>query len=187
MRPVALEDLPSLDIRTLKREGYLVPGHTKMRGWQAEDFFGAVKVMAREKGVDVIGLLAFDGMATSVDFEVTKTGFGYRRWWLCPECGRRCAVLYVFERRIECRHCTGLSNISANLGRAERLQYALQQLGERIGRDWTTGTIVKPKGMHWTTWMRLNEKYEEAQQAVFDSLGHHPACLPSSFAQYTGS
>lgn len=32
---------------------------------------------------------------------------GLRRWWLCPDCGRRCRDLLVGNDRVACRKCQG--------------------------------------------------------------------------------
>lgn len=37
---------------------------------------------------------------------------GTRRWFLCPCCGRRCAVTYILRLRIACRDCHGLAYAS---------------------------------------------------------------------------
>lgn len=34
---------------------------------------------------------------------------GVRRWFLCPCCGRRCAVMYLVRHRSACRDCHGLA------------------------------------------------------------------------------
>ena len=51
-----------------------------------------------------------------VRWDVTTPRFGGRRyWWLCPECGRRCATLYG-GRLFLCRACQNLTYETAQSG-----------------------------------------------------------------------
>ena len=37
-----------------------------------------------------------------------RTGFGYRRYFICPSCGRKCGKLYVTASGLYCQCCTPL-------------------------------------------------------------------------------
>ena len=42
-----------------------------------------------------------------------RTGFGYRRYFLCPSCGRKCGKLYMSASRLHCQQCTPLDPYKA--------------------------------------------------------------------------
>ena len=46
----------------------------------------------------------------SVDIDIKYTGitYGRRPWLICPDCRRRCAQLFVFQKKISCRICHNL-------------------------------------------------------------------------------
>ena len=75
------DQLIALDVRSLKREGYIAPGQERL---------GAGPLYLR---------LAW-----------TPCNYGGSRpWFLCPGCDRRAAILYVEGGRLLCRPCLGLS------------------------------------------------------------------------------
>lgn len=53
------------------------------------------------------------GYRHHVDIERTphRCG-GHRRWFLCPACERRCAVLHIVRGLLACRHCHKLAYAS---------------------------------------------------------------------------
>ncbi len=84
-----VEHFPSLDIRALYREG-LRTG-TWSLGWG-----GTVRVDIIKE--DIARVSCSIGRPAFEDVELDHTACNYggeRPWWLCPECGRRCAVLYL--------------------------------------------------------------------------------------------
>ncbi|MDP2784897.1 MAG: hypothetical protein Q8O38_09955 [Sulfurimicrobium sp.] len=55
---------------------------------------------------------------------------GPRRWFACPRCDRRCAVLYLRGGALACRQCHGLVYAS------QRESYASRKLRVQILREW---------------------------------------------------
>lgn len=90
-------------------------------------------------------------------FETTwsETNFGGRRqWFLCPDCNRRCAIIYRADRtqRWGCRLCLNGRYRSEHMSPRDRRLHAAFKVRERLGQ--TKGGIFarfppKPKGMHW--------------------------------------
>lgn len=67
----------------------------------------AVNVPAR--GVMLVYSVKDERIEELVSWDVTTPHYGgQRRWWLCPRCGRRCAVLYGGPR-FWCRLCHNLT------------------------------------------------------------------------------
>lgn len=94
----------------------------------------------------------------------TPAGFGgERRWLCCPSCARRCRVVYVGRYGPRCRKCYGLvyqSQREDALVRAQRRasRIVAQVIGKRMDID-PDSWPPKPKGMHWSTYWRLEERH----------------------------
>lgn len=48
-----------------------------------------------------------DGTEIEIKFTWSKSTFGYRPWFVCPQCERRCAILYGSAH--VCRLCAGVA------------------------------------------------------------------------------
>jgi hypothetical protein len=114
------------------------------------------------------------GSARDVDefvaVEWTPCPYGGRRpWWLCPGCGRRCGVLHGVGDRFRCRPCHGLayrSQVEKPMDRAFRAGWKLRdRLGARSRHD-----LGRPRGMHLSTYGRLLERIEAADQAAWGGI-----------------
>ncbi len=64
---------------------------------------------------------------------------GRRRWFVCPDCGTRRAVLYLYAGKLICRQCHGLiyasqreSHASRKLRKALRHEWRLDQLSRML-------------------------------------------------------
>ena len=90
---------------------------------------------------------------------------GSRRWFLCPGCGRRAAVLYC-RRFFRCRVCLGLSYASQGQRAFER---GVRQTSARRRKLGGSGSLLesfppKPKWMRLKTYLRLQE--EDARETM---------------------
>jgi hypothetical protein len=100
--------------------------------------------------------------------EVTSTpcNFGRERvWFVCPGCGRRCAILYPWA----CRTCSGGRYESELLSPENRLMRKAFALRRRLGQ--TSGGLFgffpdKPKGLHWSTYNRLVAEGEAMERQL---------------------
>jgi hypothetical protein len=91
---------------------------------------------------------------------VTKTRFGGRRlWFICPSCGGRCRVLFAW-RWLMCRRCCGLRYSSQAETRAARATRAMFKIVRTLDPSAQINDLPpKPKGMHWSTYDRLVDRY----------------------------
>ncbi len=85
-----VEHFPSLDLRELYRDGL------QARAWSSGCGSGVVRVDLIDQGTArisySIGYPAFEDVA----LDRTDCNYGGSRpWWLCPQCERRCAILYL--------------------------------------------------------------------------------------------
>jgi hypothetical protein len=96
-------------------------------------------------------------------FDWTPCHLGSQRlWFRCPArgCKRRVAILYgggIFA----CRHCYKLAYPSQRETSDHRALRRADRIRARLG--WVPGIVngggLKPKGMHWRTFMRLFAEY----------------------------
>jgi len=103
-----------------------------------------------------------------VTLERTPCNFGGERFWFrCPHCWRRVAVLYGADVRFLCRHCYRLPYASQNETFSDRMLRKARKIRRRLEApdDLTTPVWVKPKGMHWRTFDRLERKERQASVA----------------------
>ena len=166
-----------LDVRRLQRAGLLTPGRAS--GWQWARNGGEVASIQMRTEVDRVILNYrsrsnggdWQPMEYPVSLEWTGCNLGGRRaWFLCPArgCGRRVAILFggsIFA----CRHCHNLAYECQRETNDDRAMRRADTIRRRLG--WGAGIAnpkgVKPKGMHWRTFERLNAKHDAFAHASF--------------------
>jgi len=75
-------------------------------------------------GLDLKGSKGFQQLIPTA---WTKLKNGARQWWLCPECRRRCGVLY-FDNGFGCRHCIKPAYECQNGSRTDYLARKIREL-----------------------------------------------------------
>jgi hypothetical protein len=104
---------------------------------------------------------------------------GVRYWWQCPQCWRRCRVIYAYpakgRERFMCRRCQRLRYYSHTESRADRLLRKSRKLYRRAGSKDGTEPWQKPRWMRWQTFSRLvlagRAAGEQADLLMCASLG----------------
>lgn len=92
------------------------------------------------------------GSVQRIALTSTPCHYGGRRWWfVCPGCERPVGVLVLRWQRYACRHCVDVSYRSQALDVITRSWRRQRRLERRLGSD----PLVKPIGMHWTTYQRI--------------------------------
>ena len=156
-------NMTGLDIRKVHRAGRLKAGESCTWSWTWG--IDSVARINLQVGDDVVTLRyrVTDPFGESREYsypvriEWTPCNYGGRRaWWLCPDCGRRVAVLYG-GRRYACRHCHDLTYKSTRTAPGSEFYARANKVRARLG--WGGG-IASPmggrkKGMHATTYLRL--------------------------------
>lgn len=83
---------------------------------------------------------------------------GYRKWFLCPRCWERVAILYGAGKYFFCRHCYQLTYDSCNTSDLQRIfdkaNKLKEKLGDHAGLDYSIPD--RPKGMHRSRCMDVN-------------------------------
>ena len=173
-RKTTTEEVHRVDIRYLRRRGFLRPGFGGSLSWsRGGEQTGWIRFKVEQ---DAVVLLyrhcAYGTEWRSVEervwFDRTPCHFGGERlWFLCPHCGRRVAVLYGAGIRFLCRHCYDLPYASQNETRSDRLLRKARKIRQRLGTSDSLCEPIwdKPKGMHWKTFERLVREEREANDA----------------------
>jgi hypothetical protein len=153
-----------IDLRHMRRHGLLAPGRSGTLGWSIRgEPSGMINYRIFEVGIE----LDYQWRQGEVDewhpvitwvpftFTAQKLG-GERRWFLCPNCSRRCAILYggVYFR---CRQCHDLAYQSQHEAPHWRSLSQAQKLRQRLGGSGSMGEPFpeRPKGKHRKTYERI--------------------------------
>ncbi|MDH4301522.1 MAG: hypothetical protein OEV51_05545 [Nitrospira sp.] len=164
------DDYRTIDVRRWQRDGFLTPGRTF--GWQWTrhgEVTASIQVRVETDRVCLIyrhrnrsGEWVNENYPVWLDWTACNLG-GKRPWFRCPArgCGRRVAILYgggIFA----CRQCYKLAYPSQREPSYGRARLRADRIRAKLG--WEPGILngggLKPKGMHWRTFMRLFAEYE---------------------------
>lgn len=179
------DDYLALDVRWLKREGVLDSGISRRITWKRGDMVAGSLDIRSEPGRVILahrhrrhdgGESQTQCYPVQIDTTACHMG-GERPWFLCPVqgCGRRVGILYggpVFA----CRHCHRLTYPSQRERPWERAARRANRIRRKLG--WPGGILVeepweKPQGMHWGTYVRLCEQYDELRGRAFAGIREH--------------
>jgi hypothetical protein len=102
---------------------------------------------------------------------------GKRPWWQCPGCDRRVALLYSGDGWYACRHCRNLAYRSQRETEEDLASRRANRIRDRLG--WPRGILNmpggKPKGMHWTTYLRLVDQHTRHSNEALAGVGQYLA------------
>jgi hypothetical protein len=177
----------SLDVRRLARDGLLTPGLAFGWNWTRHGETTASIQIRTETDRVILSYRRRDyagewqQMEYPVFLEWTDCSLGGRRaWFQCPAqgCGRRVAILYG-GRVFACRHCHKLAYESQREAYDDRACRRADNIRMRLG--WHPGianpTGGKPKGMHWRTYSRLMAEYSTFAQTSWAGMAERLGML----------
>ena len=174
------DDMHAMDVRKLQRQRLLKPGHSLTWSWSVNGETCAT--INLQVGTDRVTLNyrtrerggGWRPMRYPILLDWTGCNYGGKRaWWLCPaaDCGRRVAVIYagdVFACR-QCHHLAYRCQRETDDYRATRRADTIRQ---RLG--WEPGILNgagwKPKGMHWRTFERLENRHDAHVSAALAGM-----------------
>ena len=172
MTKLRTDILRSIDIRTLKKQGLLIPANFRRRF--ARDGYSHYQneLLSVELG----------GNHYIITVVRTATEFrGRRERFRCPKCDERRAILYLWESDLTCRTCNGFAYPSQLERKPERAPRKARNIRKKLG--WSTNFMdapgSKPKGMHWRTFDRLVTEHDH-YHAQFISAWASRLGLPNS-------
>jgi len=169
-------DYRQLDVRRLQRDGLLDRRYSF--NWQWSGNGEAVADINIRPEWDRV-ILSYrhcrsDGDLKSEEYPValerTQCHYGGERvWFHCPArgCGRRVAILYG-GKIFACRQCHQLAYESQREQPHYRALSRLQNVHLRLGGSGAVadGLPPKPKGMHWTTYRALANRFHRQHMAM---------------------
>ena len=101
-----------------------------------------------------------------ISFDRTPCYYGkFRKWFLCPRCWKRVAILYGVGKYFFCRHCYDLTYSSRQEGPIDRIGRKARKIRARLGASTDLFEPIRcnrPKGMHQRTFERLRENADDA-------------------------
>lgn len=108
---------------------------------------------------------------TLVRITTTPCTFGgERRWFLCPKCDRRCAVLY---RGLRCRLCIKARYRIERMSPLDRMTEKASKLRRKLGQnDPVPADPIpnKPPRMRWHTYLRIRAEIRRLELEVVMQL-----------------
>ena len=153
-----------IDIRWLKKKGFLRPGNMGSLAWSRGDEQTGSINFNMEEGHMILNYRhrphggEWAPVEQEVSFDWTLCNYGGQRtWFLCPRCWRRVALLYGAGKYFFCRHCYGLVYSSQQESRPDRLMRKARKIRARLGagNDLMEPILSKPKNMHQKTFYRI--------------------------------
>lgn len=170
-----------LDIRRLAKAGALTPGSIVSWQWTLNDrVYSSIQIRAEFALISLSYTYrprssSPEAIRQLVDVVTTPgTLGGQRRWFACPECRKRVAVIYGAGRHFACRKCKGLAYTCQNEQPDDRAARRVNRIRKRLG--WPIGIFnpagSKPKGMHWRTYWRLRAKHDTLVMEALEGMSH---------------
>lgn len=176
------DELPCIDLRTLKRDGHLVPGtlcrlssrlsdigwlevHIQATAWHLRI---EVRQFQQDQAVDPevsTGRLQSSQVQWLERIWQGCSLGGQREMWRCANlnCRQVVCAMYIHDGRLGCRHCLNLHYTSQRLGQLDRAERRILKVQSKLG--WQGGVLSphngRPQGMWESTYQRLSLEYAE--------------------------
>ena len=177
---ITTESQHRVDIRWLKKQGYLQAGKVGCLSWsQGDEPTGTISFRVEQDQI-VLNYRRrphggeWEDVEEVVRFDRTACNYGgYRTWFLCPNCWKRVALLYGAGKYFLCRHCYDLAYSSQQEQKIDRLMRRCRKIRDQLGAsgNLTVPIWQKPKGMHQRTFDRLRMKADEANHRSLILMG----------------
>lgn len=169
-----VEEVSSIDIRKLARDGHLIPGQRITSRWSRA---GRVHTTINIDVYEEYLRFKYTRNGVPVDYTVwinyTDTNYGKRRWFECPKCGRRVAKLFRDSGYFICRICADLNYESTGaMGDCGVLQHKIDRIADKLKMEDNFSIPTKPKGMHWRTFYRLRGELSRLTNRMVGTLGN---------------
>lgn len=164
-----IEDTIRLDVRLFQQKRLLQPGTGYIWKWTRGDQpAGSLESVTKHDRVVLIFRAKRSGgqwrdVRQSVSLTWTACRYGGERpWFVCPDCGRRAAILAACDALFLCRQCYKLTYRSQNVTPLDRAHRQVAKIEKRLGDPvWR-----KPKRMHQVTFQRLLRQLQDRERKV---------------------
>lgn len=157
-----------LCVNSLRRQGHLALGRHLITWRWSSGREASIGLDARETNIVLSFTSQRVAMTQRVELEYTANNYGgCRPWFRCPRCFQRVGVLYFMQGEFTCRPCSGLRYKSKSEGFQDRMLRKARKIRDRLDADYGLGTLAsRPKGMHWKTFFRLEEKLADLESGA---------------------
>ena len=110
--------------------------------------------------------LEWEEVEQTIYFDETPCNYGgTRKWFLCPNCLKRVAVLAGLGKYFYCRKCYRLPYRSTLETKRDRVFTKKHELGAQIFEHYQNGDgWQKKKGMHWKTFHKKYSEYNRLRE-----------------------
>lgn len=159
------EQLMRLDIRAMRRGGLLQVGGTNHWNWsRGDEHVGSVQLTVNADSIRLAYSVNGQDASQIVTTTTTSCLFGgSRRWFSCPTCHGRVALLYMRASRFACRRCQRVSYSTQSGSESTRNLALYHRLHALIEAG-------KPKWQRWATFQRLEDRFNRVNSGVSRSL-----------------
>lgn len=176
-------ELCRLDVREIAREGFLRPGYSFP--WR----LSGDAVIHIDVAFDERIYIRQNGFVRTICTQQSKCHFGGSRlWWICPGCGKRCAVLHGASKDFGCRGCHRLTYASQKERAPDRALRRANRTRRTLG--WTPGVMhgigPKPLGMRWTTFAQLLRTYNADVAKAFSAFPNTASTIETRLQKTVG-
>jgi hypothetical protein len=174
------EEVKRIDIRHLKKHGLLSSGKRTL-SWNCGGEPSGYIVYIMHPDCMILDFKfrrnggEWELVNQTINFDETNCNYGNtRKWFLCPHCDKRVAVLYGADKLFLCRKCYNLPYASQSEGHMERMSRKARKIRHRLDIDnpifnpdnLSDGIYFKPKNMHQKTFDRLRAVESQAQESM---------------------
>ena len=116
---------------------------------------------------------------TDVQIILQRTGFGYRRYFICPFCDSKCGKLHRISKKLHCPSCTPLDLYAyrRNLydeGGTTLIVWQTKRLARKIGItdirfpfDLVDYLDTQPPGVSWRRYIKTLERIQRMERLRF--------------------
>lgn len=180
-----VEECHSVDVRFLKRRGYLKAGITGSLSWTyGGEPSGNIHFITHLNSIRLIYKCRpvggeWEDRQEVIEFDRTPCHYGnYRIWLLCPCCGKRVTSVYGLISGFFCRHCHALPYASQRELKIDRMIRKRRKVSARLE---SSAYYEKPKGMHWGTYNKLIEHENSLSQEIDSAIYGMSAALRKKY------
>jgi hypothetical protein len=118
--------------------------------------------------------ITINGVTRIIQVITTPCNYGgFRHWFACPYCHRKCCIIYNANSGLACRLCYRLCYPIENETKPDRAVTQAWKIRRKLG--WNYGGIgdrgEKPKNMQQRTFERLAQRERDYSQVFYNSVG----------------
>ncbi|MBU4186121.1 MAG: hypothetical protein KKI12_02950 [Proteobacteria bacterium] len=129
-----------IDMRWLKKQGYLRPGALGSLSWSRGDEQTGSIGFRMEQNRMILNYRhrpnggEWEPIEQTISFDRTPCNYGgLRTWFQCPRCWKRVALLYGAGKYFFCRHCYNLTYGSQQESMPDRLMRKAMKIRATVG------------------------------------------------------